>query len=90
MIQVAKPPTPARTRTHAPGLPGHISPTAAKSYLTCSLRFYFDGETSWSTCSGGWGYGASNSNRHEGMLALLDPELYEQVHQRMPDHGTVG
>ena len=25
-----------------PGLPDHISPTAAKSYLGCSLRFYFE------------------------------------------------
>jgi putative RecB family exonuclease len=26
----------------APGLPGHISPTGAKAYLGCSLRFYFE------------------------------------------------
>ena len=25
-----------------PGAPDHISPTAAKSYLNCSLRFYFE------------------------------------------------
>jgi len=25
-----------------PGAPDHISPTAAKSYLSCSLRFYFE------------------------------------------------
>ncbi len=25
-----------------PGLPDHISPSAAKSYLSCSLRFYFE------------------------------------------------
>lgn len=27
---------------HAPGPPEHISPTAAKSYLGCSLRFYYE------------------------------------------------
>src|SRR5690606_9254783 len=27
---------------HAGTLPEHISPTAAKSYLACSLRFYFE------------------------------------------------
>ncbi len=27
---------------HATTLPDHISPTAAKSYLACSLRFYFE------------------------------------------------
>ena len=26
----------------SPGLPDHISPTAAKSYLSCSLRFFFE------------------------------------------------
>lgn len=28
--------------TYAQSLPGHISPTAAKSYLGCPLRFYFE------------------------------------------------
>ena len=40
MIAAAKPmkPTPGQ----ALGLPDHISPTAAKSYLGCSLRFFFE------------------------------------------------
>ena len=33
--------SPPRTRTRAT-LPDHISPTAAKAYLGCSLRFYFE------------------------------------------------
>lgn len=37
MIALATPP-PARTST----LPDYISPSAAKSYLSCSLRFYFE------------------------------------------------
>jgi len=37
MIQIATPPAPPAT-----GLPEHISPSAAKSYLGCSLRFFFE------------------------------------------------
>jgi len=32
----------AGPRTWAQNLPNHISPTAAKSYLSCSLQFYFE------------------------------------------------
>ena len=40
MIATASPAT--APPAEAPGLPDHISPTAAKSYLGCSLRFYFE------------------------------------------------
>jgi hypothetical protein len=36
------PPPPETIARVRPGAPEHISPTAAKSYLTCSLRFYFE------------------------------------------------
>jgi len=40
------PPVPVRGRTRSarpdPRLPEHISPTAAKAYLGCGLRFYFE------------------------------------------------
>jgi putative RecB family exonuclease len=45
MIATATPPeTPFTTglKPYAKTLPNHISPTAAKSYLGCSLRFYFE------------------------------------------------
>ena len=37
-----RPAEPRPVSTVAPGLPAHISPTAAKAYLGCSLRFYFE------------------------------------------------
>jgi len=37
----APPPAESIARVE-PGTPDHISPTAAKSYLACSLRFYFE------------------------------------------------
>jgi putative RecB family exonuclease len=47
--QLAKPgptrpvePAPASPHSAGPEAPAHISPTAAKAYLGCSLRFYFE------------------------------------------------
>jgi putative RecB family exonuclease len=39
---VTDPPFSTGLRTYAQTLPQHISPTAAKSYLSCSLMFYFE------------------------------------------------
>ena len=39
---VHDPPVASGTPPGAPGLPDHISPTAAKAYLGCSLRFCFE------------------------------------------------
>lgn len=42
MIATAARPSPTRLIPRVGGLPQHISPTAAKNYLSCSLRFWFE------------------------------------------------
>ena len=39
---VSEPPFTTGLTTWAQTLPKHISPTAAKAYLGCSLKFYFE------------------------------------------------
>jgi putative RecB family exonuclease len=42
MIATQEPPFDTGLATYARTFPDHISPTAAKSYLACSLQFYFE------------------------------------------------